>query len=260
MQLRSQLFQAIKPYAPDKKFTGDHVAMIDALADAFGLPKVGGPAVLTNAPVLELTVQDFIDAAALLGCSVPQIRAVWEVEAGGSGWHTDVRADILALDGPGGFIDGDLCKILFEAHHFDRLTEGRYRNTHPNISSRSWNRSLYVGGQGEWARLYKAMTLNRTAALMSASWGGPQIMGFNHKLAGFDTVEQFVDSMQSGSRAHLMAFVNFVKNSGLTNALRQITTYHASAEAFARGYNGKSYAVNEYHIKIARAFAKWSKT
>ena len=54
-------------------------------------------------------------------------------------------------------------------------------------------------------------------------------------------------------------FVAFVKASGLTAALRQITPYHASAEPFARGYNGPGYKANEYHVKIARAFAKWSK-
>jgi hypothetical protein len=253
---RPGLFAAIRPFAPGGKLAADHVPMIDALADKFGLPRVGQ---IPNAPVTELTEQDFKDAAAALGCSVAQIRAVFEVEASGAGWFTDVRADILALDGPGGFIDGDLPKILFEAHHFDRLTGGKYRKTHPNLSSAKWNRALYVGGQGEWARLYKAMTLDRQAALMSASWGGPQIMGFNHKLAGFSTVDAFVDAMMTGSRAHLMAFVNFVKNSGLAPALRQITGVHASAVPFARGYNGAGYAKNEYHIKIARAFAKWNK-
>jgi len=251
---RLGLFEAVKPFAPGGRFATADVPLVDALADAFGLPKNGA-----NVPVTELTDQDFADAAVTLGCSVAQIRAVFEVEASGSGWFTDVRADILALDGPGGFIDGNLCKILFEAHHFDRLTQGRFRAKYPNISSPKWNRALYVGGQAEWSRLHLAMTLDRSAALKAASWGGPQIMGFNHELAGFATVEKFVEAMQSGSRAHLMAFVNFVKNSGLGPALRQITTVHASAVPFARGYNGKGYAANEYHIKIARAFAKWSR-
>lgn len=254
---RAGLFEAVRPFAPGGKFRDFHIPLIDSLADVFGLPKAGGKAL--GEAVTELTEQDFQDAAKELGCSVAQIRAVFEVEASGSGWFNDVRADILALDGPGGFIDGALPKILFEAHHFDRLTAGKYRATHPNLSSPRWNRSLYVGGQGEWGRLYKAMTLDRSAALQSASWGGPQIMGFNHKLAGFSTVEAFVDAMMTGSRAHLMAFVQFVKNSGLAPALRQITGLHASAIAFARGYNGAGYAKNEYHIKIARAFAKWSK-
>lgn len=259
MRTRAHLFEAIKPFAPGGKFAGSHVPMIDALADAFGLPKIGEMQSIPDNVVTDLTEQDFIDAASSLGCSVAQIKAVFEVEANGSGWFTDVRADILALDGPGGFIDGKLPKILFEAHVFDRETGGIYRTKYPNLSSRNWNRSLYVGGQGEWARLHNAMKLDREAALKSASWGAAQIMGFNYQLAGYSSIDAFITGMMSGSRAHLMAFVEFVKNKGLTDALRQITSYHASAIPFARGYNGTGYAKNQYHIMIARAFAKWSK-
>ena len=48
--------------------------------------------------------------------------------------------------------------------------------------------------------------------------------------------------MKTGGRAHLLGFVEFMKASGLTAALRQITTYHASAEPFARlmrSYHGR---------------------
>lgn len=207
---------------------------------------------------LELTEADYAHAARMLGCTVPQIKAIFEVEAAGSGWFTDIRADILALDGPGGFIDGaNLPKILFEAHHFSRLTGGKFDKSHPNISSRKWNRALYVGGQGEYARLNTAMMLNRNAALQSASWGAPQIMGFNYRLAGFNSVESFVEAMKSGAQAHLMAFVSFVANSGLRDAVRQIDNNPENARAFARGYNGAAYAKNDYHGKIARAFTRW---
>jgi hypothetical protein len=209
-------------------------------------------------PQIGLADSDFVDAARSLGCTVAQIRAVWEVESGG-GWFKDVRADILAADGSGGFIDGpNLPKILFEAHVFDRETGGRFRASHPNLSSREWNRKLYVGGQGEWLRLNRAMQLDRRAALRSASVGGAQIMGFNHQLAGFDTVEAFWDAMKVSEREHLIAFVNFIRNRGLVSALRAISNVHADCIAFAKGYNGKGYAANEYHIKIARAHATWS--
>jgi len=36
---RTELFDAIRPYAPDRRFLASHVQMIDALADAFKLPK-----------------------------------------------------------------------------------------------------------------------------------------------------------------------------------------------------------------------------
>ena len=253
MERRKALFDAVRPYAPGARIPVPAVQLLDQVADIFSLPR------LDDAP-RDLTGEDFAEAARRLGCSVAQIRAVFEVEASGSGWFTDVRASILALDGPGGFLDGStLPKILFEAHHFDRLTGGKFSRSHPNLSSPRWNRALYVGGQGEYERLHRAMQLDRTAALMSASWGAAQIMGFNHKLAGYETVEAFVEAMKAGARAHLMAFVEFVKSAGLVGALRAITADPASARAFARGYNGSGYATHDYHGKIARAFAKWSR-
>lgn len=207
---------------------------------------------------LGLTPEDFAEVAGRLGCTVAQIRAVWQVECAGKGWFTDVRGDILAKDGPGGFLDGPhLPKLLFEAHHFDRLTGGKYRTSHPNLSSRRWNRALYVGGQAEWVRLHEAMKLDRRAALQSASYGGPQIMGFNYKLAGFATVEAFVDAMMTSERAHLDAFASFILNSGLRDELRAISNSPAACAPFARGYNGVAYAKNAYHSKIAAEHSRF---
>lgn len=81
-------------------------------------------------------------------------------------------------------------------------------------------------------------------------------MGFNHKLAGFDTVEAFWDAMKISERAHLDAFVAFIRNRGLVGALRAISNVHADCIAFAEGYNGKGYAANAYHVKIAKAHAR----
>lgn len=213
----------------------------------------------TTVTAIGLDPADFAMAATKLGCTTSQIKAVWEVECSGTGWFTDIRGDILALDGPGGFIDGTaLPKILFEAHHFARLTRGKYNKTHPNLSSPSWNRKLYVGGQGEWERLWRAMQLDRGAALCSASVGAPQIMGFNYELAGFETVEAFWDAMRESEAKQLMAFVNFIINSKLADELRACTTVWDTCRGFAKGYNGDGYAANEYHIKIARAIKKWS--
>jgi hypothetical protein len=208
---------------------------------------------------LGLTDEDWRWGASRLAATVAQLRAVWQVECAGKGWFTDVRGDILAKDGPGGFLDGpNLPKLLFEAHHFDRLTGGKYRTSHPNISSRTWNRALYVGGQGEWVRLWQAMQLDRTAALKSASYGGPQIMGFNHKLAGFATVEAFVDAMKTSERAHLEAFVNFIINSGLADELRKVSNKAADCVPLAAGYNGKAHAKNNYAGKIAAEHKRFS--
>lgn len=212
---------------------------------------------VSAAPQIGLTGDDFRGALERLSCSYAQLRAVDEVESGG-GWFTDVRADILALDGPGGFIDGpNLPKILFEAHVFDRETGGRFRQTHPSLSSAKWNKSLYIGGQGEWTRLHNAILLDAEAALKSASWGRYQIMGFNHRLAGFATVDAFVSAMKSSERAQLQAFVTFIINSNLSDELRRISNFHADCIPFARGYNGNGFALNSYHVKLARAHKRW---
>jgi hypothetical protein len=203
-----------------------------------------------------LTAGDFAKAAARLGCTVAQIRAVDEVESGG-GWFTDPRADILALDGPGGFIDGpNLPKILFEAHKFDDFTNGRYRSEAPNLSSQTWNRALYVGGQGEWTRLHRAMLLDTQAALMSASVGRYQIMGFNHKLAGYATVQAFWAAMKTTERAHLEAFVTFIVSTNLGDELRRVSDDPKTCEAFTAGYNGKG-QVPIYSKRIAEAHRKF---
>lgn len=250
---REPIFSAIRAARAGASFNQAEVEQIDGLLDRLGVARI-------DAEKIGLTSADFASAAAALKCTVAQIRAVWEVESGG-GWFQDVRADILATDGPGGFIDGpDLPKILFEAHVFDRETGGRFRSAHPNLSSAKWNRALYVGGQAEWLRLHRAMQLDRRAALRSASVGGAQIMGFNHEAAGFETVEAFWDAMKTSERAHLDAFASFIQTSSLTVALRLISNRAADCVPFARGYNGKGFAANNYHVKIAAAHAKWSRT
>jgi hypothetical protein len=253
---RSPVFSAIKALRAGKPFTPADVVAVDSLLDTLGIARSTD----TAAPVTKigLTESDFRQVAMALGCTAAQIRAVWEVESGG-GWFKDVRADILALDGPGGFLDGPhLPKILFEAHIFDRYTEGKYRASHPNLSSARWDRKLYVGGQGEYIRLWKAMALDRNAALLSASVGGAQIMGFNHKAAGFDTVEAFWEAMKVSEAAHLKAFASFITAKKLLGALKAVSNVAATCIAFARGYNGAGYAANNYHVKIAAAHARYS--
>jgi len=179
-----------------------------------------------------LTEADYERAAEELDCDVAAIKAVCEVEAPNGGFHDD----------------GVTPRILFEAHHFARLTNHKYNESHPDISARYWNRSLYVGGIKEHKRLQIAAALDRDAALQSASWGKFQICGFNWTLTGAKSLQEFINDMYRDEGAHLDAFVGFVKNTGLAPALRE----HRWA-AFARGYNGSGYAQNKYDTKLAIA-------
>ena len=90
------------------------------------------------------------------------------------------------------------------------------------------------------------------AALMSASWGMFQIMGFNHKACGFASVHDFVRAMSQSPQAQLLAFVGFVEQRGLVPFLRE----HRWGD-FARRYNGPGYVYNRYDLKLREAYERW---
>lgn len=177
---------------------------------------------------------DYQRAAGRLFCDIASVRAVAEVESGGRT----------------GFLSDNRPKILFESRWFHKLTDGRFDDSHPDISTPRWVRN-YAGGAAEFDRLGKAIALDRAAALKSASWGMFQILGVNHRTCGFDDVEAFVEAMVEGEGRHLDAFVGFVIANRLDDELRD-----RRWADFARGYNGPGFRQNRYDEKLAIAYAK----
>lgn len=193
-------------------------------------PASGGP------PQRGISEADYAAAARRLGVDVAAVKAVAEVEAAGNG-----------------FLPSGKPKVLFEAHVFSQRTGGRHDASHPDISSPRWNRALYgAGGEHQWARFSQAYRLDPQAAMQSASWGRFQIMGFNHKAAGYHDVASFVDAMKRSEAAQLDAFASFIQsNPAMHRALQQ-----HDWTAFARAYNGPGYAQNAYDQKIAEAYRR----
>ncbi|NLS11953.1 N-acetylmuramidase family protein [Vibrio sp. SM6] len=184
-------------------------------------------------PTTGLSDSDFLRAAERLECEVAAIKAVSEVESKGSG-----------------FFANGAPAILFEAHIFSKYSDSRFDESHPSLSSKKWDRSLYQGGEQEYQRLQQAMMLDRHAALMSASYGRYQIMGFNHHAAGYDDIEDFVHDMFVAESHHLDAFVGFIlSNSRLHQAIQSLDW-----ATFARHYNGPGYAENHYDAKLKAAY------
>jgi len=182
-----------------------------------------------------ISEQDFIEAAIDIGCEVAAVKAVSEVEAP-----------------KGGFLPSGKPTILFEAHIFSAKTGHKYDLTHPKISSRKWNKTLYLGGEKEYDRLEAAKQLDEIAALQSASWGKFQVMGFNFKICGWDDVESFVRDMYISEGQHLRAFMGFVKSNKLDKHL-----VSQDWAKFALGYNGTGYKQNKYDEKMAAAYKKY---
>lgn len=181
----------------------------------------------------QLSYVHFEEASWKLDCSVPAIRAVASVESNGRGFLPDGQV-----------------AILFEGHVFSRLTGGKFDRTHPTISYPKWTKKHYLGPLGEHGRLQKAVELDRDAALMSASWGMFQIMGFNYGRCNFSGIQPFVNYVSRGEPQQLDLFVRFIKSSpGLLSAIRT-----ADFTKFARLYNGSGYAQNGYHTKMRQAY------
>ncbi|MEM6743381.1 MAG: N-acetylmuramidase family protein [Pseudomonadota bacterium] len=171
-------------------------------------------------------------AAQRIGCEPAAVLAVAQVESRGHG-----------------FLPSGRPAVLFERHIFQRYSRGRFARTHPHLSNRTWG-GYGAGGEAQHHRLAEALTLDRAAALQSASWGQFQIMGLHWEGLGYASPDAFVAAMCDGLDAQLDAFLRFIETNRLAEAL------HARDWAtFARRYNGPAYARNRYDVKMAQAYA-----
>lgn len=186
---------------------------------------------------MALTKDDITNSAKTIGLDYPTVAAIASIESSGTGFDAKSKFPI----------------ILFEGHHFSRLTNHKYDQTNPTISYPTWTKQFYAKNQtGEQARLNQAIALDRTAALQSTSFGMFQIMGFNYGYCGCNNVQEFVNAMCKSEQSQLDLFLKFVKAKGLLPYLK------AGAWAkFAEQYNGPAYAQNKYDIKLANAYLKF---
>lgn len=184
---------------------------------------------------MALSRDDFVAAAKIIGCEPEAVMAVATVESKGGGFD------------PEGFP-----KTLFEGHWFSKYTGGKFSAQYPTLSYPKWTRQFYgKTWQEEKQRLATAMTLDRKAAMMAASWGMFQIMGFNCTICGYTDVQKFVNDMCKSEGKQLEIFSNYIVHSGLADELRD-----KRWADFARLYNGPEFAVNKYDQKLATEYAK----
>ena len=174
-------------------------------------------------------------ASQALGVDTPALWSVITVETKGCGFLKDRRP-----------------VILFERHIFHQRTQGRFDAAAPDLSN------PVAGGYGptgetQYEKLTRAVALDRQAALESASWGLGQIMGFNAKLAGFAAAEAMVTAMIDSEDAQFIAMAEFIRGSGLADALQQ-----KDWPTFARRYNGPDFQKNLYDQKLAQAYARYT--
>jgi len=154
--------------------------------------------------------------------------------------------------------------ILFERHIFYRELKKLGDKKKLDRAVKAGLANTRAGGYGkeseQYDKLLKAIKIDETAALKSASWGLGQIMGFNHKLAGYASVQSMVRAFKEDEDLQLEGVVQFILNNKLDDELRACQPFDPdSCRGFANGYNGKAYARNNYHVKLANALGKWSR-
>lgn len=194
---------------------------------------------LTDARIAEIARENGIHPAALL--------AVKLVESGTKS----------------GFLDSGRPQILFEGHVFYKYLKANVKSLnmtqlcaqYPNIVYPKWDKSKYLGGEKEWTRLEKALEINVKYANYAASWGMFQVMGFNYRKCGCESVGEMVKRMEESQEQQLLLTLNFLKNSGLIEPLK-----NRQWATFAKGYNGAGYAQNKYHLKLQAAYNNYFKT
>lgn len=182
-----------------------------------------------------LSGNDFARAASVIGCEEAAIRAVCSVEARGSGF--DVKNRPI---------------VLFEPHVFFRNLAGdqRQRAVAEGLAYAVWQPGHYPATQdARYDQLARACAINDPAALMAASWGIGQVLGENFRMCGFNTPQDLVAKCVESEGGQLDVMTGFIVGKGLGKYLSS-----KDWAGFARGYNGSSYAKNQYDVKLRRAY------
>ena len=101
--------------------------------------------------------------------------------------------------------------------------------------------------------LIRAIAIDETAALKSASYGAGQVLGENFALCGWPSVQAFVLDMCDHEDAHIRAMLGFMEAKGLARAMRD-----RDFDAIARVYNGTG-QVAVYGGRMRTAYQRHAK-
>lgn len=241
-------------------------AALEKYAQVFGVTTA-----IAQTQVLQYADKRFVSDAAFTKVSealkVPEsyVRAIAEVESRGDSFLKDGRV-----------------KILFERHKFYKyLREALVSSDATRHATASFlglpltsstetllntvvkryanvcntETGGYLGGGAEWDRIATASSIHLEAAFMSASYGGYQLMGFNHVYCNFPTARAMAIAMAQSESVQFTALCDFIKSqSGMWSALRA-----ANWARFAELYNGPAYKENNYDTKLIVAESIWAK-
>ena len=192
--------------------------------------------------------------ADLLRIPVSAVVAVLVAESSGRTFAADGRMIIRFENHVFFRLWGERNADLFNCHfRFDTSSPRNHWKGHqwrPSVES-EWQ--AFHGTQSrEWEVLTFARALDDTAALSSISMGAPQVMGFNFKRLGYESVQHMFDQFARSAHAQLLAMFDLVKGPGATSLAIQ-ALQNRDYLTFASSYNGPANAETYRDIIQARA-------
>lgn len=190
---------------------------------------------IDNSKYTTLTEEDYKRVADDLGIEVAAIKAVVLIEAG------------QALEG---FLAPGVPVINYDPVMYRKLKSNSTRKAPKDSKIPEGITSAY--DRKEWQQLIDARKKNMDKANMATFWGMFQIGGFNYKICGCQSVDEFIEKMSSSEAAQLELFAILIKETKMVKYLQQ-----KDWAGFARRYNGPGYAKRGYHKKMAKAYNKF---
>lgn len=186
---------------------------------------------------MSFTETDYALVAARLRWPIPHVKAFSDVEAAGETFW---------------LIDGQrLVPVRLEAHWFGKLTNYRFNNLRPDLSSYEWNPALAATTRaGAWQQVRAAMALDKAAGEGASSWGPFQIMGFNWSREHFRSVDELVGAMQT-EYGQLDSFARFIEGDAALQEAGRVGDWATAA----RLYNGEG-NVAVYAGRLKEAVAR----
>jgi hypothetical protein len=199
------------------------------------------------------------EEAAKLGAAPADLAAVLNVESRGRGFD-DKGNPITRFENHVFFRNWGMKHKAKYDRHFTFDQNPKYKGHTFRKSETGKFATFHLDNAKEMEVLAFARSLDDTAALLSASYGAAQVMGFNHKKIGYDDVQTMHRRFSAGIRPQLDGMIAYIKNTPLCMDGLKNRDY----VKFARGYNGagkeqdyapKIQAASEAYAKVAKGKA-----
>jgi hypothetical protein len=189
--------------------------------------------------------------ASLTGIDSMAVLSVWYVESGGRDF-TPGRP-ILRFDNHKFWRYWGSANAATFDRHFRFGGHGSPGNSSKNHLFRNPVGSAWRPFHGDQAAEYEvfnwAISLaGREPACLSASFGGPQIMGFNHAACGYDSAFALFTAFGSDARWQVLGFFDFCQTNGLLHDIRDREWVE-----FGQRYNGDGAT---YGASLSHAYAQ----